>query len=598
MTENNDYKIVTLGSSCFLKKILTEYGLKPSKADNEVSVPFDFCITPIKSLIEILNNNFIDYFKNLEYNLNTYNWFNSKYKIIYNYDTDCTDEQKEKFTERYKKRIENFRNLISSSEKFIYFVFAGNTKLAQADANLLYASLTKITCNGGGEDTISNFKLVIFDFFNSQITSSHPNCEIVSLESPYTNFAQEWWDDRIRNNEAVKIFENKVVSALKDIIEKVHKVSIYTNRSEISHKKQLFINFKDFPQPYMMSRRFTPYSNHLNDILSKYYNIVISEQPDFLFYSMFGNEYQKYENCVKIFYTEEVIAPNFNQCDYAIAFDNIDFQDRYLRYPLYFRVMEETAQDKSMISQDYAKRKFCNLIYSNDSSGEGAILRKEFCKKLSEYKKVDCPGKVLNNMPENSISPRSGNFAKGKLDFQKNYKFTIAFESNRYNGYTTEKIAQAFMANTIPIYWGDPEVTRDFNPKAFINCADYNNFDEVIEKIKELDNNDEEYLKMLREPAMREDYNFNKKQVLEDFILGIIKKGNKPFYKNPNPYINKYGYAGEIKEFSDDTYYKQFLKSEKVKYKLLKMFSFGKKRKQYKAKLNEINGTLKRYYYK
>lgn len=34
------------------------------------------------------------------------------------------------------------------------------------------------------------------------------------------------------------------------------------------------------------------------------------------------------------------------------------------------------------------------------------------------------------------------------------YKFTIAFENQSYPGYVTEKIADALMAGTVPIYWG------------------------------------------------------------------------------------------------------------------------------------------------
>lgn len=87
-----------------------------------------------------------------------------------------------------------------------------------------------------------------------------------------------------------------------------------------------------------------------------------------------------------------------------------------------------------------------------------------------------------------------------KLEFQSQCKFSIAFENTTSPGYTTEKILHAFISNTIPIYWGDPEVTKDFNPKAFINCHDFENFEAVIERIKEVDNNDELYLTILKEP--------------------------------------------------------------------------------------------------
>ena len=42
-----------------------------------------------------------------------------------------------------------------------------------------------------------------------------------------------------------------------------------------------------------------------------------------------------------------------------------------------------------------------------------------------------------------------------KLKIISNHKFNIAFENSSYPGYVTEKITDAFIANTIPIYWGD-----------------------------------------------------------------------------------------------------------------------------------------------
>src|SRR5690606_11569842 len=44
------------------------------------------------------------------------------------------------------------------------------------------------------------------------------------------------------------------------------------------------------------------------------------------------------------------------------------------------------------------------------------------------------------------------------------------------------------------------EVTKDFNPKSFINCHDFENSEAVIERIKEIDGNDELYLSILNEP--------------------------------------------------------------------------------------------------
>ena len=296
-------------------------------------------------------------------------------------------------------------------------------------------------------------------------------------------------------------------------------------------RKTIKINFTDTEKGY-----FNNNDNIFLDVLKEHYDVEISEKPDFLFYSCFGDDYKNFSNCVKIFFSNENVVPDFNEADYGLGFHNIEFEDRYLRFPEYFYKLSESVQNRSNLSNDLAHRDFCNFIYSNSKNGEGAPLRIDFCKKLQEYKSVDCPGKVLHNI-DIDIEPRNSNWADSKIELLHNYKFTIAFENRFTNGYITEKLYQPLMANSIPIYMGSKDVSKDFNPKAFINCNDYKNFDEVIEVIKELDNNEEKYMEMLRQPAMQPDYNFDGKGKLTEFLINIIEKGNSPYVRQRNKFV-------------------------------------------------------------
>ncbi|MBR2526454.1 glycosyltransferase [bacterium] len=296
-------------------------------------------------------------------------------------------------------------------------------------------------------------------------------------------------------------------------------------------KKTIKINFADTEKGY-----FNNEDNIFLDVLKEDYNIEISDKPDFLFYSCFGDNYKNFSNCVKIFFTNENIVPDFNEADYGLGFHNLQFEDRYLRFPEYFYKLPASVQNRSNLSNELAHRDFCNFIYSNSINGEGAKLRVDFCKQLQKYKFVDCIGKVLHNI-DIEIEPRKGNWVDSKIQLLGNYKFTIAFENRFTNGYTTEKLYHPLMANSIPIYMGNPDIARDFNPKAFINCNDYKNFDEVIEVIKELDNNEEKYMEMLRQPAMQETYDFDGKSKLKDFLINIIGKGNNPYVRQRNSFV-------------------------------------------------------------
>ena len=284
---------------------------------------------------------------------------------------------------------------------------------------------------------------------------------------------------------------------------------------------------------------FSPEDNVLYNALKKNFEVVISDNPDFVFCSWFTeDEPCKFKNCVKIFYSYEnhslnMFASGYN---YAIGLRQLSSVDntgrqRYLRYCL---CPDISTEHRENLPDSMAKRKFCNFIYSNQTKGDNAQNRIEFCLALQNYKHVDCPGKCLNNM-DGLGARESRTWYDEKLEFLKDYKFTIAFENAISPGYVTEKILQPFIADSVPIYMGSPTVAEDFNPKAFINVADYKNFDEVIEKIKELDNNDELYMQMLREPVYTKAPEYDKR--LEEFLYKIVSKGNtsaqrfvKPFY--------------------------------------------------------------------
>lgn len=329
-------------------------------------------------------------------------------------------------------------------------------------------------------------------------------------------------------------------------------------------QKTIEIKFVDVPPDFDAERHW------ITRVLRERYDVVFSDQPDFLFYSVFGLSFDQYQNCVKIFFTGEDTIPNFNECDYAMGHDPIVFGDRYMRADMGESygmpigdlppdwIMEEIdsdqwinsglmdiregIQDRSIVSEAMLDRKFCNFVYSNDVFGDGAILRKQFCMDLmNQYKQVDCPGRILTNMKD-GIPLRWGvkdgrdsiseNWAVSKLEFIKRYKFTIAFENTMMAGHTTEKLIHPLYAYSVPIYWGNPEVTADFNPKAFINCNDYDNdMRKVIRRVIELDRDDGQYLEMLRQPPMQKSFDFHQEEKARQFLFHIIEKGNKPFTK-------------------------------------------------------------------
>lgn len=280
--------------------------------------------------------------------------------------------------------------------------------------------------------------------------------------------------------------------------------------------------------------------------LSNYYEVELSENPDYLFYHESTYDHLKYD-CIKIFYTGENISPNFNLCDYAIGFDYINFEDIYYRLPLYLIKVFYSDDEIKIAGSDYLgkqvlftkedlvrKTEFCSFVYSNYRAEE---QRKIIFDKLSEYKQVNAGGAYLNN-----IGGRTSN----KLEFELRHKFSIAFENSSRSGYTTEKIVSSLVAKTIPIYWGNPNIGKEFNTRRFINCHDYTSFDDVIERIKELDNDNDLYIKMINEPIAADGYNFDEvKKGFEIFLKNII---DQPLSHAKRRTINPVR-AGEIHKY-------------------------------------------------
>jgi hypothetical protein len=257
-------------------------------------------------------------------------------------------------------------------------------------------------------------------------------------------------------------------------------------------KKTISLDFCDFPAS------FSKTDNYFVRFLSKHFTISICDKPDFVIYSNYGHIHRLHSG-VKIYYTEECWAPDFNACDYALSFDYID-NPRHYRLPNYVAMTDPSALSKSpeeaaKILQ--SKTKFCAFIvgYSDSSVKK----RTDFFYKLSKYKHVDSAGRGLNNIG----GPLPWGYDK-KIDFLKSYKFHICFENNARPGYTSEKLVNAMQANTIPLYWGDPLVNRNFNSESFLNLADYQSEEALIEKVIELDQNDEKYIEIMSKPWVKE----------------------------------------------------------------------------------------------
>lgn len=282
--------------------------------------------------------------------------------------------------------------------------------------------------------------------------------------------------------------------------------------------------------------------------LSRFYDIEYCEDdPDFVLCGDVGagirNEYLDYD-CPRIRISAENLCPDFNVYDYAIGYQHMAFEDRYLRFPYYYlhyfsdgsrtrgekqnlRTAMEKHENEAYLHAP--REKFCNFIVSN--ARYASPIRIDFFRALSQYKKVDSGGRLFNNI---------GGPVGNKMEFQQRYKFSIAFENASSKGYITEKIIEAWAAGTIPIYWGAADIAEEFNPQSFIHVKGYEDFDRAIAQIRAIDNDDSLFRSMAAAPIAAPGSRIRRlidEEYLRAFFEHIFSQGRERAYRRDTRFL-------------------------------------------------------------
>ena len=154
-----------------------------------------------------------------------------------------------------------------------------------------------------------------------------------------------------------------------------------------------------------------------------------------------------------------------------------------------------------LLPRQFSKKadKFCCSFI-----GKTYPMRLHALEALSEISDVDVFGRSVKNIKENA-----GETAK-------NYKFCLCFENDIYPGYVTEKPFEAYIARTIPLYYGF-DAEKYLNPKAVINLMDFDNVTTWANYVESVHNNNELYEFHFTQPLLI------RKPSLDDAV-SLIKK--------------------------------------------------------------------------
>ena len=102
-----------------------------------------------------------------------------------------------------------------------------------------------------------------------------------------------------------------------------------------------------------------------------------------------------------------------------------------------------------------AKTDDISVICSNKAMIGGHRRRLRFVEQLLELSPMPRFGRGFRDLPD-------------KWDGLAPFRYSVAVENSRHDHYWTEKIADCFLAGTVPIYWGAPNIKEYFPEEAMI----------------------------------------------------------------------------------------------------------------------------------
>jgi len=142
------------------------------------------------------------------------------------------------------------------------------------------------------------------------------------------------------------------------------------------------------------------------------------------------------------------------------------------------------------------KTDFCVLYASHDRFN----TRGPLVDALNRHQLVHCYGLFRNNRPYDHSRDDEVNRSNRKLAVLDRYRYSLAVENCCQPYYVTEKLSESILANTVPIYWGDPLLAESpFNLKRILNVTGLSP-DQAYQEVVKLEQDQPRYEEMLAEP--------------------------------------------------------------------------------------------------
>lgn len=175
---------------------------------------------------------------------------------------------------------------------------------------------------------------------------------------------------------------------------------------------------------------------------------------------------------------------------------NLIVNENYLAIPFIYLYIDQflILQNTLHIPKvPFSEKKFC-LFTSRNLLNDNKIKAIEKIRKEGDIDSI-------KNYPE--ISGKSCYHSQEILKLYSQYKFIICFENSHSDGYITEKIFNVFLAGSIPIYDGSPDVSKYINKDSILLFDEY----KFSKKLNLINSNKSVYDNIVNKPKISKDYN-------------------------------------------------------------------------------------------
>lgn len=303
--------------------------------------------------------------------------------------------------------------------------------------------------------------------------------------------------------------------------------------------------------------------NYFKFVLSKKYNVVIdTANPDIIFHANLHQDnnsidtytgqlptnFSQSDKNKKFIYISGEVA-DFKSCldanenQWSIGYGKLN-HPRFLRQPSgvldVWTLFDESRLVDSPLNWLTEKRNFelisnRNTRFCSITQASHNDFRELVFNKLCEYKEVTSSGPWKQNIaPEEQLNKyqwlnhvyigrNDGLTYREKIEFFQKYKFNIAIHYTTTDYVVQEKIYHAFFSGAIPLFYGNKYILEEgFNPDAFINLHNFNDLNDFLDLIKQIDSNNNLYKQYIEAPIFVDNklpdyYSF-------DYTLNFLEK--------------------------------------------------------------------------